>query len=69
MAHDLLNHICRVLNEFPFVLPTHGLLQAPALSVTGRYMAAINNIFLQCGLPLRNFADSVRCDLDVMLSP
>ena len=37
--------------------------------VPGRFMPASDNVFGQCALALRSFADHVRSDLDAMTIP
>ena len=42
-----------------FLLGSHGILGLPRLAVPGRFMAALDNLFRQFGMPFNSLADHV----------
>jgi len=68
-AGDSLDGIDAGLIPGTFLLGSHGILRLPRLAVSGRFMAAIDNLFRQFGMSFNRLADHMRRYLDAYSIP
>lgn len=69
LASDLLDHVCRFLDELALLWAAHCILRTPARAMAGSFVAALHDVPGQRWLALRRFTDHVRRHLDVVLVP
>ena len=68
-AGDSLDGIDAGLIPGTFLLGSHGILRLPCLAVSGRFMAAIDNLFRQFGMPFNSLANQLRRHLNACSIP